>query len=238
MAYGQATAETYDAIYEAMKDYAREAARLHMLIERYQQSGGTMLLDMACGTGLHDQHLQQWYQVEGADLSEAQLVVARKRLPAMTFHLADMTSFDLGKQYDIVTCLFSSIGHVTTLERMYRAISEMAKHLRPGGVLVVEPWIHPDDFVPGRRGTDFVELPDLIVARISSTEREGHICKLLMHHFVDRAGEVTHFVERHDAAMYTIDEYMDAFRAAGLKVWHDSEGLMGRGVFVGCKSVS
>ena len=33
-----------------------------------------------------------------------------------------MTAFDLGKTFDLVTCLFSSIGYVKTLENLARAV--------------------------------------------------------------------------------------------------------------------
>lgn len=153
----------------------------------------------------------------------------------MTFHRADMTDFDLGRRYDVVTCLFSAVGHLTTAVALQRAIAATARHLEPGGVLVVGPWLHPDAFLPGRQTTDFVELPDLTVARITRSELEGHICKLTMHHFVDRLGAVEHYVENHDLAMYTPEEHLAAFQAAGLNARHEVEGLMGRGLFVGVK---
>ena len=55
--------------------------------------------------------------------------------------VADMTSFDLGRRFDVVTCLFSSIGYVGTAERLDQAIATMAAHLEPGGTLIVEPWL-------------------------------------------------------------------------------------------------
>src|SRR5438128_2598716 len=101
-----------------MKDYAREARVVHTVVTSRLQSGGNSLLDVACGTGLHDEHLLKWYDVEGVDLSTAQLAVARGRLPEVTYTRADMTDFDMGKQYDVVTCLFSSIGHMQNLRQL------------------------------------------------------------------------------------------------------------------------
>ena len=54
-----------------------------------------------------------------------------------------MTAFDLGCRFDVVTCLFSSIGYVGTVERLDQAIATMAAHLEPGGTLIVEPWLSP-----------------------------------------------------------------------------------------------
>lgn len=233
MPYEQ-SASVYDAIYEQMKDYSEEAARAHELVERHKRSPGKTLFDVACGTGLHDQYLVKWYKVEGLDLSEHQLAIARKRLPRVKFHRGDMTDFDMGKRYDVVTCLFSSIGHLTTLRQMRRGVAEMAKHLKPGGVLLIEPWITPDKWMPGHVAANFVDEPDLKVARISTSKRKGRVTKLEMHHLVGRPNRPTeHFVEHFDTALYTVDEYLDALRRAGLTAWHDKKGLMGRGLFIG-----
>jgi len=126
------SAPVYDAIYEERKDYRRESEQLHRLIEHHQRSPGRSLLDVACGTGLHDQFLRQWYDVEGLDASEAQLAVARQRLPTMTFHWADMADFDLARRYDVVACLFSAVGHLTTVADLHRGIAAMSRHLQPG----------------------------------------------------------------------------------------------------------
>src|SRR5258707_11718440 len=102
----------YDAIYGTMKDYAVEAQQIHALIQQYKQSSGTTLLDVACGTGRHLPFLREHYTLEGLDLDEQMLAIARQRNPEVVFHHADMADFDLGRRFDAIVCLFSSIGYV------------------------------------------------------------------------------------------------------------------------------
>jgi ubiquinone/menaquinone biosynthesis C-methylase UbiE len=229
------SAEIYDAMYLAKKDYAKEAEQVHSIIQEHKSTDGNELLDVACGTGLHAEVLHRWYDVEGLDLSEGQLAVAKQRLPEVKFYHADMTNFDTGKQYDAIICLFSAIGELLDIEQVNSAVSTMSKHLKPGGVLIVEPWLRPEQFKEGRIWSDFVDEPDLKVARMTIAERQGKIVHLTMHHMVGRSGKVEEFVEHHQEAMHTVDEYTEAFQKAGLTVAHDEQGLIGRGLFIGVK---
>jgi SAM-dependent methyltransferase len=229
------SAKIYDAIYLAKKDYVTEAEQVHSLIGRHKNTDGNMLLDVGCGTGLHAEVLKKWYEVEGLDLSEGQLVVARKRLPDIKFYHDDMTNFDTGKQYDAVTCLFSAIGELLDIEQVNRAIGSMASHLKSGGVLIVEPWLRPEQFKEGHIWSDFIDEPDLKIARMTVAGRQGKIVNLTMHYMVGGPGKVEEFVEHHQNAMHSVEEYKEALRKAGLKVTHDEEGLIGRGLYIATK---
>jgi SAM-dependent methyltransferase len=224
----------YDLIYEAMKDYAAEAERLRELLDRYSRRPVRALLDMACGTGLHDQYLREHYDVEGADLSPSQLAIARRRCPGLLFHEADMTHFDLGREYDAVTCLFSAIGHVLTNDNLRATVRAMAAHVRPGGLVVVEPFIDPNEFLPGHISVEQGRDRDTHVVRISYSERNGHVMHLTMHHYISASGEISVAAPvQFDIAMFSAEELHGAMDAAGLEVFHDPVGLMGRGLYIG-----
>ena len=228
------SARYYDAIY-SFKDYAAEAAAVSARILAHRPDAAT-LLDVACGTGAHLVHFAREYRVEGIDLSEEQLAVARTRLPGVELHLGDMTTFDLGKTFDAVTCMFSSIGYVGTLEGLDAAVGRMAAHLTPGGVLVVEPWLQPDAFEDGHLSTLFVDEPDIAVARMSTSHKDGRRSWFDMEHLVGSAHGVDHFVEHHELGLFTVEEHLAGFERAGLRVEHDPEGPMGRGLYVGVAS--
>jgi SAM-dependent methyltransferase len=229
------SAEIYDAISLAKKDYAKEAEQVHALIQEHKRTDGASLLDLARGTGLHAEVLRRWYTVEGLDLSEGQLAVARKRLPDVRFYHADMSNFDTGKTYDAMTCLYSAIGELLDIEQVNSAIRAMAKSLKPGGVLIVEPWVRPEQFKEGHIWSDFVDQPNLKVARMTVAERHGKIIDLDMHYMVGRPGKVEEFVEHHREALHTVAEYMNAFTLAGLDTDYDEEGLIGRGLYIATK---
>ena len=229
-------AELYDAIY-SFKNYEKEAAKLHQLIQQHKRSPGNDLLDVACGTGGHIAYLKGNYSVEGLDISAPMLRLAKNKHPDVVFYRRDMTNFKLKKLYDVVTCLFSAIGHVKTKRRLDLAVRTMARHLKPGGILVVEPWPTPKQWQIGRLGANFVDEPNLKVARLSISRARGKLSVQDLHHLVATPHRIEHFVERLEMGLFSKDEYLEAFRQARLEVTHDEEGLMGRGLYLGIKSL-
>jgi SAM-dependent methyltransferase len=220
----------YDAVY-SWKDYRTEADRLDRLIRERNPSAKT-LLDVACGTGKHLELLRGGYEVEGVDLDPEMLAVARHRLPGVPLHQGDMASFDLGKRFDTVTCLFSSIAYTRTNENLHRAVATMASHLAPGGVLVVEPFFTPETWREGEVFGLWVDEPGLKISRVNLNARRGRLAIMDFHYLVGTPEVVEHFTELHEAALFTHEEHLQAFRAAGLEPEHDPEGLMGRGLFL------
>lgn len=226
------SAHLYDLIYQTRgKDYRREAESVHQSIREHLRSGGKTLLDVACGTGVHTHYLSEYYQVEGLDLDERMLAAARQKHPAIPFHQGDMLTFNLGRQFDVITCLFSSIAYVRTLEAMRQAIANFTRHLKPGGVMVVEPWFGPADWHPGNIHATFVDEPDLKIARMNTTGQQGNLSYFVFHYMVGTPEGIETFSERHELGLFTVDEYMDAFRACNLNVIRDPLWLSGRGLY-------
>jgi ubiquinone/menaquinone biosynthesis C-methylase UbiE len=233
------SAQFYDEIYASIdKDYFAEANKAHKIIQDHKPSKGKLLLDVACGTGAHAGPLSKYYQVEGLDLDPKMLSVARKKHPKIAFHQGDMTDFDLGHQFDVIVCLFSSIGYVRTKSRLQKAIKTMHRHLLPGGVLLIEPWFTPRQWKPGRASMSQVNKPDLKIVRMSHAGQRGKISILEFQYLIGTSKGIEHHTEIHELGLFTHKEYMDAFNAADLNVIHDPEGLDGRGLYIGAKTAN
>jgi len=225
------TARYYDRIY-SHKDYAGEVEKVLAIVDRELRTGGRRLLDVACGTGLHLERLKEHFEAEGLDLSPELLEIARERNPELPFHCDDMRSFALDARYDVITCLFSSIGYMTTLDDLRRAVARMADHLVPGGILLVEPWLTPEAWRPNTVHALFIDEPELKIARVNTSFAEGRVSVFDLHHLIGTPEGTEHVVEHHELGLYTVDEMTGAFTAAGLDVWHDPDGLTGRGLYV------
>jgi len=230
------TAHVYDLIYGLTgKDYAAESAEIVDQI-RSRSPHARTLLDVACGTGGHLVHLRASFDVTGIDLDEGMLRQARGRLPGVDLVQADMRHFHLATTFDAVICLFSSVGYMPDRAGLIDAISRMADHLSPGGVLVLDGWVRPDswidpgtvDVVSGREG-------DHAVARLIRSERVGDKAVLHLHHLVGTTDAVEHIVERHELTLFSDDDYRSAFAAAGLTVELVDGPMPGRDRYLGTK---
>jgi SAM-dependent methyltransferase len=222
----------YDAIYRS-KDYAEEARTLKKFIAAYKRSQGNALLDVACGTGGHVPYLVDDFAYEGLDLDPGMLALASARFPEVPFHVGNMLDFSLGRRFDVVTCLFSSIASAKTVPGLDQAIATMASHLVPGGVLLVSPFFSPEEWFPGHPHAVFVDEPDLKLARINVSGQEGTVATLDFHYLVGTPEGVEHFTEHHELGLFTDEDYRHAFAAAGLEVAQHSEGIIGRGLYIG-----
>lgn len=228
------SAEYYDALYE-WKDYAEESRKLHERIESHFGPGERTLLDVACGTGAHHPYLKAHYIIEGLDLDEGLLAIARKREPGFTYYSGDMRLFDLGKQFDVLTCLFSSIGYVKTLDALHQTCQSFAKHVKPGGMIIIEPWFGPDEMQSRYFSSKHVERDTFQITRMSYTLVEGRLSTLNFHYLLGNADGIQHFEELHELGLFTQEEYTQALESAGFTVTYDPVGLMDRGLYVGIR---
>ena len=223
------SADLYDALYDTFKDYRAEAERVRALIGPDART----VLDVACGTGRHLELLREHYDVVGLDIDPELLAIARSRVPGVELVEADMTNFDLGRRFDAVTCLFSSIGYARDEEHLRAAVAAMGRHVEPGGLLIVEPWLAPEAWRDGHVAMLVLDEPERKIVRMNRADRDGDISVIDFHYLVGTPEHVEHFTERHQLGLFTDEQYRAAFAAAGLDVEHDPEGLMGRGLYLG-----
>jgi ubiquinone/menaquinone biosynthesis C-methylase UbiE len=232
-------ARYYDLLYGA-KDYRTESRKLVALARRYGRSAGRSWLDVACGTGRHLEFLRRQYSVVGVDRSPQMLRVARKRLPGVRLVRGDMRSFRLGARFDVLSCLFSAIGHLTSEDDLRRTFENFSDHLEPGGVMIVEPWIDPADFVPGTIHAVTYRTPELIVVRVAFSARRGNRTRIRYHYLVAERGRgIRHFQELDIGLGVSRQKLLGTARAAGLRArFVDAGFATRRGLIIGVKPLA
>lgn len=229
-------AAIYDLIYTRRKDYAAEAAYIHEVIQARRPGLAGSLLDVACGTGLHLAALCAWYTVTGLDAAPAMLAQARRRCPDVPLHVGDMRRFDLGCTFDVVTCLFSAVGHLPDLAALQQAVGAMARHLAPGGLLIYEPFITPDQTRDRYFSGELHSAETQAVSRMSHTRVQGRQAHIAFHHLIASADGVQYVLAQETMSLITVEEHLAACVAAGLQTEYDPVGLDQRGLYIGVKA--
>ena len=229
-------AKYYDRIY-SFRDYLDEAVRIQNLIIKYLETGGNTLLDIACGTGMHLKHLKDDFSCTGVDTSKTMLKIARKNAKGVTFKEADMKTLKLGKQFDIVTCLLSSIGYVRNYSNLERTIRNFSKHLKKGGLALIEPSHANSFYVKGEPRITIYDGKDAKIARINVPKIRQATAVLDMHILIaERGKDAKYFVDRHELGLFGINNTLKIMKDAGLKSKYLKNGLMsGRELFIGIK---
>ncbi len=161
-----AYARLYDAMY-AGKDYAHECDAVEGATTRYGDGGAyRAILDLGCGTGNHSVALaRRGYDVAGVDLSEDMLAIAREKAAVAsvraTFHRGDMRDAVVGRTFDVALILFAALGYQTEDAAVADTLANARRHLRVGGLLLLDVWNVPTLLREG--------APD----RVSVVERPG-----------------------------------------------------------------
>ncbi|MFH0520351.1 class I SAM-dependent DNA methyltransferase [Streptomyces sp. M41] len=236
--YGAELAEIYELIHRGRgKDYQREAAEVERQVRKHRPDAAT-LLDVACGTGAHLRCFDELFdEVAGLELSEPMARCARAALPHADVHVGDMRDFDLGRTYDVITCMFGSIGYLLTESALVEALRRFVRHLTPGGVLAVDPWWFPETYRDGYVAGGTVSVGERVLSRVSHSVREGAASRMNVHYLVaDPESGVRHFHETHLIGLFSREQYESAFTAAGFGVDYLPVEPAGRGLFVGVRS--
>lgn len=148
----------YDAV---MGDRTPTARYIRTLLARHHPTAKT-LLELACGTGALLTFLTADYEVSGLDVSSTMLALARKKLPHVSFVRADMVTYELGKKFDVILCVFDALNHVLRFPAWQKIFRRVAYHLQPGGVFLFD--INPEQ-----------QLQRLIRAPVWVREFDGHV---------------------------------------------------------------
>jgi len=156
-------AELYDAVYADREDLGFWQALA-------AGAGEGQLLELACGTGRILVPLARaGHEITGLDLSSDMLDRCRARLVGevrgrVRLVQADMTSFDLGRRFALITSPFRGFQHLRTVEQQLACLGRCHAHLAPGGKLVLDLFnpdpalMYPHDDAEPSDGEDSAEV--------------------------------------------------------------------------------
>lgn len=237
--FDQDLAVLYDTVYRGRgKDYDAEARDIARLVRDRKPTAAT-LLDVACGTGAHLVPFQHLFDhVEGIERGPDMRAVAHAKLPGVPLHSGDMCEFALGRSFDAAVCLFASVNYLHTLDQLHAAAARIVDHVVPGGVVVIEPWWFPEQFIDGYISHSVVRADGRTVSRMSRTTRDGDArhTRMEIHFTVADTTGIRHFTETHVMSLFSRDECLDALHRAGCTATYVAVPGFACGLFVGVRS--
>ena len=151
LATGSIRGDQYDARYDALAAAGNDVHGEANFVEVY---GPASVMDAGCGTGRVGRELaRRGLDVVGVDLDPAMLETARNRSPSVAWHLADLSTVQLGRSFDAVV-LAGNVMIFVTPGTEGAVVANMAAHLAAGGVLIAG-----FQLMPGRLGlTEYDEV--------------------------------------------------------------------------------
>jgi SAM-dependent methyltransferase len=132
-------ARFYDADYRHYQD------DLDLILDLADQTGDP-ILELGCGTGrVLAPLLDVGHTITGVDISPVLLEVAREKTrntqhaTRCTLHQADLRTFDLpDKTFAFAFCTSNTLMHLTTQADQLAVLRNAHRHLRPGGLLLID----------------------------------------------------------------------------------------------------
>jgi len=97
---------------------------------------GKFALDVGCGCNPRFIDLlgEHGFQVEGIDVSNEMLRLAKQNRPEISFHLQDICTWDLPRRYDFISA-WDSTWHLP-LGQQKPVLAKLCDGLAPGGVII------------------------------------------------------------------------------------------------------
>jgi SAM-dependent methyltransferase len=125
--------DDYDATYERR---AAAGEHVHGEADFVQRFAPASVLDAGCGTGRVGRELaRRRLEVVGIDIDAEMLATARRKAPDVAWCLADLATVDLGRSFDAIV-MAGNVMIFLAPGSEQDVVSNLARHLRPGGVLV------------------------------------------------------------------------------------------------------
>ena len=143
-------AEYYDLLYQD-KNSSAEALYVAELILSNSPDARN-ILEVGSGTGRHALLMASLgFHIHGIDMSESmvrkaeegRLVLDPKLREKLRFSVANLTSLDLSRQFDVVMALFNVMSYQASDEAFSRSIESVKEHCRPGGLFLFDFWYGP-----------------------------------------------------------------------------------------------
>jgi SAM-dependent methyltransferase len=216
-----------DVDFDAWAVHILELAEVHHLPTRE-------ILNLACGTGAAE---PAWKRsgcvVTGVDQSEEMISIAREKNgdpEGERFLVGDMRRIQLGREFDLVCCLYDSLNYLTEPEDVLDCFSVAYDHLYPGGGFIFDVATEAN-ILDNFSSTTYAEnKEDFAYIWDNEYNLRTKICRsdFAFFYLDPRTGQFVRRCETHYQRMYTTRELSRWVKQAGLQLLGSYDGFTRR----------
>lgn len=162
--------DAYDAPYEQRAAAGEDVHGEANFVSGYPEVRS--VFDAGCGTGRVTRELaRRGFDVAGVDLDPAMLATGQRKAPELEWHLADIETVELGRQFDLVL-MTGNVMIFLTPGTEGAVLANLARHLRPQGLLIAGFQLSPGRLSIGRYDEIAAGVGFELVERFSTWDRE------------------------------------------------------------------
>ncbi|MFX1323953.1 MAG: class I SAM-dependent methyltransferase [Promethearchaeota archaeon] len=129
------TAEILEEIFGVEKEEENDKVKLLSEFSSRMPINGRVL-DVGCGNGAYSRILSEYFDVIGVDISEKQIILAKKNAPQAKFIRQDMTKITFPNDYFDGILSYYSIIHVPR-EEHFQLLKKFYNFLKSNGVILI-----------------------------------------------------------------------------------------------------
>lgn len=208
-----------EPIVSSPEDYRDETELFCKVIKEYSRIKVSTLLHLGCGAGGNDYTFKKHFEVTGVDISEGMLGIARRRNPEVIYLNGDMRTIRLEENFDAVAIPDNSIGHMTTMKDLKKAIITAYKHLKPGGVLLIvanikEEFTENNFVYSGSKG----DVKITVFENNYLPDPNGTTYEVTLIYLIRRKGKLEIHTESYIVGLFKLGTWLDLLKEVGFEV--------------------
>lgn len=202
------------------EDYQGEANQFQLAIQQFSRIEPHTLLDLGCGGGHNDHHLQQYFQITGVDTSPAMLALACELNPGVRYITGDMRSLHLEETFDAVI-IADAITYMLNEDDLVAAFSTAYHFLRLGGVFCTYAEKISERFEQNGTHTSSYCQGDLEVVMIENQydpDQADTSYETLFIYLIRRAGNLDIQIDHHQSGLFPLATWQRLLHKVGFEV--------------------
>ena len=215
--YSILSAKYYDAVVNK-KQYEKEAVFYSGLLNKFHARS---VLELGCGTGLYLVLLKRMgFDIEGLDLSKPMLKEVQRKDRKIKLYNRDMSNFKIGKKYDAVLCLGSSLIFLPNFSLIEKTLINSYNHLKQNSILILDLPNHTKEIKERNHKVSrtSIKLPKGRLYSTSHSYRKGDKWIEVWHGKVVEGKKILRFRDVDEEIIYSPKKLEASIRSAGFKI--------------------